>query len=244
MSPFLLTVALVACVASADPSIMLVPGAGYEYAAYASLRAHVAAATPSMSAELCVGHAADGSAALLSLAASAPSRCGAGLVLLGAVPTDAELAAVADRRVLVVAGTRDGVARLSHFAAARHRSARRGQQQQRQQQMEHRFAVVLGAAHHSFAGGAPTALTASLDLRPAAKAAEVHAAVAGLVADFLGEGRVGAALEEGEALAASVAAPIVAALKLEGSAALGVEVCNSDFPTNPSCNYPMYVREI
>ena len=238
MSPFLLTVALAACVSSADPSIMLVPGAGYEYAAYASLRANVAAATPSMKAELCVGHSADGSAALLSLAASAPSRCGAGLVVLGAVPTDAELAAVADRRVLVVAGTRDGVARLSHFAAARHRSARRGQQ------VEHRFAVVLGAAHHSFAGGAPTVLTASLDLRPAAKAAEVHAAVAGLVADFLGEGRVGAALEEGEALAASVAAPIVAALKLEGSAALGVEVCNSDFPTNPSCNYPMYVREI
>merc|ERR1711871_150280 len=33
---------------------------------------------------------------------------------------------------------------------------------------------------------------------------------------------------------------VVAALKLEGSAALGTDICNSDFPTNPTCNYPKY----
>jgi len=60
------------------------------------------------------------------------------------------------------------------------------------------------------------------------------------VADFLGVSGSSSTLAAGEGLAARVAAPIVAALELEGSAALGGKVCNSDFPTNPSCNYPKY----
>jgi hypothetical protein len=43
-----------------------------------------------------------------------------------------------------------------------------------------------------------------------------------------------------EKLAQKMAAPVQAALQLEGSANLGVDICNSDFPTNPSCNYPQY----
>jgi len=42
------------------------------------------------------------------------------------------------------------------------------------------------------------------------------------------------------ALAAQVVKPLQDALKLEGSAALGQGVCNSDYPTNPSCNYPKF----
>ena len=41
--------------------------------------------------------------------------------------------------------------------------------------------------------------------------------------------------------AGNLAGPIVKALQLEGSGALGTDVCNSDFPTNPSCKpYPKY----
>merc|ERR1719261_1872939 len=47
-------------------------------------------------------------------------------------------------------------------------------------------------------------------------------------------------LSRAESMADKLAGPIVAALKLEGSAALGTDVCNSDFPTNPACNYPQY----
>ena len=50
------------------------------------------------------------------------------------------------------------------------------------------------------------------------------------------EGNIAAA----ERRAAQLAAPVVKALQLEGSPHLGKDICNSDFPTNPSCNYPKY----
>merc|ERR1719313_2594513 len=63
--------------------------------------------------------------------------------------------------------------------------------------------------------------------------------VAALVGDFLSAHETGE-LSRAESMADKLAGPIVAALKLEGSAALGTDVCNSDFPTNPACNYPKY----
>jgi len=50
----------------------------------------------------------------------------------------------------------------------------------------------------------------------------------------------GAALTTAEFNAAQLAAPIVAALELEGSSKLGHPWCNSDFPTNPTCAYPKW----
>ena len=43
-----------------------------------------------------------------------------GIGYLGVVPTEKQLQIIGDRRLLVVAGTMDGVSRFSRFAVARH----------------------------------------------------------------------------------------------------------------------------
>ena len=133
------------------------------------------------------------------------------------------------RLALVLQGNLDGVARFSRFAAARHRFASDAS----------RFVVVEGAAHRSFYDDdAPH----PLDLQPALDDAQAHAQVADLVLLYAtndnadDEEKVAAA----ERRAAQLAAPIVKALQLEGSPHLGKDICNSDYPTNPSCNYPKY----
>ncbi len=136
------------------------------------------------------------------------------------------------RLALVVQGDLDGVARFSRFAAARHRFASDAS----------RFVVVEGAAHSSFyADAAPH----PLDLRPALDDAQAHAQVADLVLRYATRDDNAGADDEGniaaaERRAAQLAAPVVKALQLEGSPHLGKDICNSDFPTNPSCNYPKY----
>lgn len=108
------------------------------------------------------------------------------------------------------------------------------------------FAVIQGASHQSFASGEPSALCRQLDLAPAISHGAAAERVAALVADLLlgtptveSSSSGTAALPE-VTLAARVAQPLVDALLLEGSTALGKVWCNSDWPTNPSCNYPKY----
>jgi hypothetical protein len=59
--------------------------------------------------------------------------------------------------------------------------------------------------------------------------------VAELVRDFT-LGKIGKHVQETE----KIADPLVKALELEGSQALGGVWCNSDYPTNAQCNYPKY----
>lgn len=253
----LLTAATVLlCGASVSATtVHIVPGAGYAKDAYAALReavvseARAGVAAAATAAEnglhVCVAHSADGAERLLEAAAarSVGDQCEHGIVLLGAAPTSAQLRDV-PQDVLVVHGSMDGVTRLSNFAVARHHAL------QERTTSPHgparRFASIHGASHASFVDPhvEPSALAKAVDLRPALAHREAHAAVAKVVHNFLVTAITGqpgsGALAQAEADAESLSAPVVAALEMEGSTKLGKEACNSDFPTNPTCNYPKY----
>eukprot|EP01048_Picozoa_sp_COSAG05_P016188 COSAG05_NODE_2051_length_3637_cov_5.084228_4_plen_525_part_00 len=184
---------------------------------------------------LCVAHGAAGLASALSTIAASPLHCARGLVIMGASPLQQQqeegehlLRLARNTPMLIIAGDLDGVARFSKFAAARHRFV---------DSTRCRFAAIAGASHRSFAsGGTPFAG----DLTPTIAEATAHATIAMLVLDFVGVGS-GDALARAEALASRLAAPIVRALQLEGSEALGATTqCDSDHPTNPKCRYPSY----
>ncbi|CAE8740723.1 unnamed protein product [Polarella glacialis] len=99
----------------------------------------------------------------------------------------------------------------------------------------------------SFASGPAPAAVAITDLKATLAEHEAHSAVAELIQDFLGtsDGSALSAAElSAELLASALADPLVDALgvdalKLEGSTQLAPS-CNSDFPTNPTCNYPKF----
>lgn len=232
--------------ASAAPSVHLIPGAGYAENDYSSLRSTVQAALTSSragSTRVCLAHSQDGAETLLAAAASGylGDQCDHGLVLLGAVPTSDMLSKVS-QDVLVVHGHLDGVTTFSTFAVARHQATTFPASTSKRVT----FASLDGGSHSSFVNAeAPlSALAREADLRPAIPHDQVHAEVAAIVSDFVGQGSRfstdGTALARAEARAAGLAAPVVAALKLEGSPALGAPSCNSDFPTNPTCQYPKW----
>lgn len=207
------------------------PAEGYNGNAYAPLEDALRSAGIAPSGELCLAHGDAGFADVLA-AVRLGDRCTAGLVIMGAVPAgdDHEL----QTPTLFVAAELDGVMRFSAFAAARHRLGNRAGDR------VFVFAAIRGASHHSFASGDLPAESA-LDLQPEIDASTTHTTLAAMVAEFIGEHSSSTgALKTAEELAESLSTPIVEALKLEGSAKLGTDICNSDFPTNPSCNYPKY----
>lgn len=189
------------------------PGEGYSPSSYAHLHG--------FAREVCFAHSRQGAAALLGEWRSCKH-----LVFMGHAP-DLDGVHVP---ALVVAGTRDGVSRISHFAALSRRHRHR----------HHRFVAIDGAAHHSFASGAPSELCASLDLAAAETPERHHATLRAVITAFVHSNTDAPVFRSAERLFASLADPISAALELEGSEALGGTHCNSDFPTNPSCNYPKY----
>merc|ERR1719387_1033724 len=177
---------------------------------------------------LCVAHGRKGLENVLNVYHKNPERCRDGLILLGVVPNSKQELQGVDAPVLVLAGDLDGVLRFSSFAAAQHKFA----------SAKRRFAVIQGASHHSFASGDKPL---PLDLRPDIEHVKAHNAIAAIVHDFVfPEEKENSLLNKAEDLSLKLAAPIIAALKLEGSGALGTDICNSDFPTNPTCNYPKY----
>ena len=72
-----------------------------------------------------------------------------------------------------------------------------------------------------------------MDLLPHISADSATEAVAVIVSDFAHSANATGALARAQAVASRLAGPLIQALELEGSAALGKEWCNSDFPTNP-----------
>jgi hypothetical protein len=178
--------------------------------------------------EICFAHGKKGFVDGMAAYRSNPERCTAGLVLLGAAPGKSQDLQGLEAPLLVLAGDLDGILRFSSFAAAKHKFG----------STKRRFAIIQGASHHSFASGdKPLAL----DLRPDIGHSKAHSTIAAVVNDFVFSSDKGdTMLKKTEALADKLAAPIIAALKLEGSGALGTDVCKSDFPTNPTCNYPKY----
>ncbi|MFM7266093.1 MAG: hypothetical protein ACKOZW_11005, partial [Cyanobium sp.] len=131
------------------------------------------------------------------------------------------------RPTLTVAGSLDGLARLSRMAIASWLQGTNAAPQSRPE----RFPVVAieGASHMQFASGEPVPFVAAFDLLPTAEEAAVHERVGALVAAFLptcveaaAEGDATAAVVVSPALAAAVAAsastfdPLVGALLAEG----------------------------
>eukprot|EP00927_Polykrikos_kofoidii_P022292 TRINITY_DN20844_c0_g1_i3.p1 TRINITY_DN20844_c0_g1~~TRINITY_DN20844_c0_g1_i3.p1 ORF type:complete len:483 (-),score=77.06 TRINITY_DN20844_c0_g1_i3:89-1537(-) len=206
------------------------PGDGFPPSAYESLKVAVQnklgeAATTNEGAELCIGHSADGARSALRAAAQGGDRCRAGVVTLASAPLPDDFDGVTFP-VLVIAGELDGVVPLARFAVARYRS---------RDVPSRRFVLVRGASHASFAS---SSVRVALDLHAETKDEDVHATVAELVRGFLEGNSEG--LQAAEEATNRIASPLVDALKLEGSEALGVPACNSDFPTNPTCNYPKW----
>lgn len=124
------------------------------------------------------------------------------------------------RPTLTLAGTLDGLARISRFAAATWLQ----QINAAPQSCPERFPVVTieGASHMQFASGEPVPYVKAFDLVPTAVEAEVHARIGALVAAFLPscltDDSAGPTPELAEAVAASGAwlQPLIAALGMEG----------------------------
>jgi len=135
-----------------------------------------------------------------------------------------------NQHILVLAGELDGVFRFSNFASALHIH---------RQTPRVNFVVVQGAAHYSFATPTITAAKLALDLQPEITNAVAQQTVATVVKQWLNPQRHGNKDYTAARLRAlQLATPIVKALQLEGSAHTGQDICNSDFPTNPTCNSP------
>jgi len=131
------------------------------------------------------------------------------------------------RPTLTVAGSLDGLARLSRMAIASWLQGTNAAPQSRPE----RFPVVAieGASHMQFASGEPVPFVAAFDLLPTAEEAAVHERVGALVAAFLptcaevaaaGDAAeavvVSPALAEAVAASASTFDPLVGALLAEG----------------------------
>jgi len=172
--------------------------------------------------QLCVAHGGLNLDALSQINAG----CDAGFAMLGAAP-EPELLEKLDGRTLVIGGDLDGSIPFSHFAVARHKASK-----------DRHFAVVRGASHASFAPGQQSEEDQETDLDPLVSEDESFKLVTDIVFDFVNGG--GEALASAEHAAAQLADPVIDALKLEGSTELGHPACNSDYPTNPQCNYPRF----
>lgn len=217
------------CVASGSKTKFF-PEEGYDNSHYEPLNEVLSTSFGEKLKEskLCFAHGKKGFVNAMASYKSNPEGCRDGLILLGVVPNEKETLQGLKAPVLVIAGDLDGVLRFSSFAAAQHKFA----------SAKRRFAVIQGASHHSFASGDKPL---PLDLRPDIEHVKAHNAIAAIVHDFVfPEEKENSLLNKAEDLSLKLAAPIIAALKLEGSGALGTDICNSDFPTNPSCNYPKY----
>jgi hypothetical protein len=121
----------------------------------------------------------------------------------------------------------DEVTPFSRFAVSRHNFKR----------LPHKFVALKGYGHRSIIDN--TEYLSTTDSVPIAPNKAFRDEFVKIVASYLD-------LDSREYLVdalhatADLADPIVKALQLEGSAALGEPQCNSDFPTNPSCQYPIY----
>jgi hypothetical protein len=124
------------------------------------------------------------------------------------------------RPTLTLAGTLDGLARISRFAVATWLQ----QINAAPQSCPERFPVVTieGASHMQFASGEPVPYVKAFDLVPTAAEAAVHERIGALVAAFLPSCLDGDSAGSTPELAAAVAAsgawlqPLIAALAMEG----------------------------
>lgn len=207
------------------------PGAQYSLDSYFEVASKIRVALSSSNSSVCVSHSRDGAENMAF--GQDFSQCDAA-ILVGAAPAPELLQRFpAQLPVLVVQNVLDGIVRFSEFAVARHRSANRPLTQ---------FVVIEGANHHSITstGTPPSSLTKELDLKATMSQSEVHDNLTAIIVEFLSGGQTGTILKAASERAQVLSEPLTRALELEGSTALGHPSCNSDFPTNPTCQYPKY----
>jgi hypothetical protein len=139
---------------------------------------------------------------------------------------------------LTIDGDLDGLLRVSRQAEAFHH------QVSNQTAPRDPVAILSGLSHWSISSGTPPSNVRKHDLRPEATESDGHAAIAALVSAYLdskfGEGAAQASgtVAVGAAVAntSTLLAPLLAAMRLEGSKHLTTP-CDSDYPTNPTCKY-------
>ena len=158
-----------------------------------------------------------------------------------------------NKKFLVIGATLDGVNRFSTFATTSHIHTTKATS------TSSTFVVIEGASYHSFS---QTSNKNVLDLDSEISNAAAQKIAATLIYQWSNEqnnantaeqNNVNTpnnsntpktannnALKQAKLRATQLAAPIIKALELEGSAHTGKDICNSDFPTNPTCNYPIY----
>jgi hypothetical protein len=153
--------------------------------------------------------------------------------------------------VLTVAGTLDGVSRVTRTGAeslfhALAPSAPSVCHLQASSTPNILCPVIAidGASHMSFASGQPSSLIVQLDLKPDVTEDDAHTQVSKFIAAFVSVLALPSpsaiqTLEAGVAASTALMQPFIDAMQAEGSPWLGVW-CNSDFPTNTACNYPKY----
>lgn len=160
------------------------------------------------------------------------------------------------RPTLTLAGTLDGLARISRFAIGhwlQHTNAAPASRPER-------FPVVTieGACHMQFASGEPVPYVAAFDLLPTAAEAEVHEQIGALVAAFLPTCRaeaaagsdtpmVSPALSEAVARSGAWLQPLIEALLMEGYNGFKpacYDTAETNSRTDPCCTpYSPWIQE-
>jgi hypothetical protein len=154
------------------------------------------------------------------------------------------------RPTLTLAGTLDGLARISRFAVATWLQEINASPQSRPE----RFPVVTieGASHMQFASGEPVPYVKAFDLVPTAAEAEVHERIGALVAAFLPSCLDGAAALTPELAAAAAASgawlrPLINALAMEGYNGFKpacYDTAETNSRTDPCCTpYSPWIQE-
>jgi hypothetical protein len=208
---------LIACAATSVYGDVAISSGIYGSSSYYSLKRELSEAA--IASNLCFAHSKSGIDSLVKDS----EHCTDGIVMYGAAPNRFQMS-LFKSPVLVIGGTRDGVTPMSEFAVSRYHNRKAT------------YILIPGASHTSVMD-APA--SHPLDLQAVLSPEEVRAHVTQLVTDFLGLTNSGA-LKAAVVRTAELADPVVAALELEGSAELGDPWCQSDFPTNPTCQYPIY----
>lgn len=146
---------------------------------------------------------------------------------------------------ITLAGELDGLARVSRTGAEAF-YAQIVTAPDRQAAIANMSVVVLpGVSHMQFASGTPPALVQARDLMPEVTYDEAHHTAATVITAFLqvqataGNASALHVLTELFTATEEFVTPMITALQQEGSPNLQVP-CNSDFPSNPTCNYPKW----
>ena len=147
--------------------------------------------------------------------------------------------------ILTLDGTLDGLLRVSRQAEAWWHQVHRAPSINASDSQP--LILLEGLNHWSISSGLPPSNVKAHDLPAEVNETAGHALIASMLSDFLvarfGDGAAQAAaataLSGAYASTAALVAPLIAAFEMEGSSHLNVP-CDSDYPTNPTCAYPMY----